>query len=134
MKNVLIDEMPVPSAYAGDHASLVLNGLEQSNVSNGMVACDPTQPIAVTKRIQARIVVFNIELPITKGYPVVFHYGSVQVREILTVLVLFSLLEISIPCAFFVSFRSTEIEAKELFTSVAFISRLVKPTDFVDTE
>ena len=52
VKNVLIDEMPVPSAYAGDHASLVLNGLEQYNVSNGMVACDPSQPIAVTKRIK----------------------------------------------------------------------------------
>ena len=80
MKTVLIDEMPVPAAFAGDHASLVLNGLEQSNVSNGMVACDPAQPIAVTKRIKARIVVFNVEIPITKGFPVVFHYGSVQVR------------------------------------------------------
>ena len=81
VKNVLIEEMPVPSAYAGDHASLVLNGLEQYNVSNGMVACDPSQPIAVTKKIQARIVVFTVDLPITKGFPVVFHYGSVQVSK-----------------------------------------------------
>ena len=36
----------------------------------GSIVCDPAQPIPSTSRMRARIVVFNIEIPITKGFPV----------------------------------------------------------------
>jgi elongation factor 1 alpha-like protein len=81
VKSVALGEgaASVLNAFAGDHVCLSLVGLADSNsLATGMVACDPAAPIPVTKKIKARIVVFNIEVPITKGFPVVFHYGSVQ--------------------------------------------------------
>ncbi len=76
---------PVSSgAFAGDHVCLSVVGLtDQNSLALGMVACDPQQPIPVTRRVSARIVVFNtLEVPITKGFPVVFHYGSVQTQAV----------------------------------------------------
>jgi hypothetical protein len=32
-----------------------------------MVLCDPALPVPVTTKFQAKIVVFSIEVPITKG-------------------------------------------------------------------
>ena len=76
--------IPSSSAFAGDHVCLALVGISDHNsVANGMVACDPAMPIQVTKRVKARIVVFNVEVPITKGFPVVFHYGSVQTQAVI---------------------------------------------------
>ncbi len=35
--------------------------------TQGMVLCDPALPVPVTTKFQAKIVVFSIEVPITKG-------------------------------------------------------------------
>lgn len=83
VKSVQQDELSVASAFAGDHCSLVLMGPDQASLSNGMVLCDPQNPIPVSKRFEARILIFNIDIPITKGYTVVLHYGSVQVQAVL---------------------------------------------------
>lgn len=40
------------------------------------MVCDPSSPLKSATRIKARIVLFNIEIPITKGFMVVFHYQS----------------------------------------------------------
>ena len=66
------------TGFAGDHVTLTLAGPDQANVTGGMVVCDPSSPVPVTARFLARIVIFNIEMPITKGYPVIVHYGSVS--------------------------------------------------------
>jgi len=66
------------TGFAGDHVTLTLAGPDQANVTGGMVVCDPSSPVPVTSRFLARIVIFNIETPITKGYPVIVHYGSVS--------------------------------------------------------
>merc|ERR1711972_1101228 len=42
------------------------------------VLCDPSHPAPITAKFLSRIVVFNIETPITKGFPVIVHYGSVS--------------------------------------------------------
>lgn len=52
----------------------------KTNISNGMVVCDPQVPIPVTKHFRAKIVVFNVEIPIIKGTTCVLHYGSVQTQ------------------------------------------------------
>ena len=49
-----------------------------AGVVAGMVLSDPASPVPVASRFQARVVVFNIDIPITKGYPVVMHYGCVS--------------------------------------------------------
>jgi len=66
------------TGFAGDHVTLTLAGPDQASVTGGMVVCDPSSPVPVTSRFLARIVIFNIEMPITKGYPVIVHYGSVS--------------------------------------------------------
>lgn len=38
--------------------------------SVGNVLCSLDHPVSVTANIEARIIVFNIEIPITVGYPV----------------------------------------------------------------
>jgi len=64
--------------FAGDHVVLTLTGPDQTSVNPGMVLCDPTSLVPVTNKFQARVVVFNIDMPITKGFPVIIHYGSVS--------------------------------------------------------
>ncbi len=43
--------------------------------------CDPQFPVPVTKHFRAKIVVFNVEVPIIKGTTCVLHYGAVQVIQ-----------------------------------------------------
>lgn len=38
--------------------------------SMGCVFCDPKEPIRVCTRFRARVLLFNIEIPITQGFPV----------------------------------------------------------------
>lgn len=68
------------AAFCGEHVSLILTGIDQANISNGMVVCDPQFPVPVTKHFRAKIVVFNVEIPIIKGTTCVLHYGSVQTQ------------------------------------------------------
>lgn len=56
--------------FSGDQATITLSGIEIQNVSIGNVLCDPHQPVPVSNKFEARIVVFNIAIPITKGYSV----------------------------------------------------------------
>ena len=58
------------TCFAGDQVVLTISGPDYNNISLGSVLCDQSQPIRVTSRIEARIVVFNVEVPITKGFPV----------------------------------------------------------------
>ncbi len=43
--------------------------------TQGMVLCDPALPVPVTTKFQAKIVVFSIEVPITKGISRVIIFG-----------------------------------------------------------
>ncbi len=67
------------AAFAGDHVTLVLSGLDQAaSVSAvGTVLCDPAHPVGVARRFRARIVVFAVDRPLTKGMPLVLHHGGV---------------------------------------------------------
>ena len=52
------EELTVNTAFAGDQVSLVLQGPEMNSVANGMVVCDPSLPIPVTKNIRSGRVLF----------------------------------------------------------------------------
>lgn len=69
-KSVAIEEVSQQTVYAGDQASVTLSGVDMQNVSVGYVLCDPQIPVPIATKFQARIVVFNITVPITKGFPV----------------------------------------------------------------
>ncbi|XP_048759825.1 HBS1-like protein isoform X1 [Ostrea edulis] len=77
VKGVSMEDSDNTCGFAGDHVTIVLTGMDMAHVNVGSVICDPQNPIKSAIRIRARIVLFNLELPITKGYTVVFHYQSI---------------------------------------------------------
>jgi len=87
VKNVLVDQVPGWTGFAGDHVTMGLVGPDMSSLTAGMVLSDPANPVPVSARFQARVVVFNIDVPITKGYPVVMHYGCVSEQAVVKKLV-----------------------------------------------
>lgn len=87
IKALSIDDVAVQVAFAGDQVSATLYGIDMQNVSVGYILCDPAQPIPVTSHFEARIVIFNVKLPITKGYSVVLHHQSLVEQAVITKLV-----------------------------------------------
>uniref|UniRef100_A0A182THC7 Tr-type G domain-containing protein n=1 Tax=Anopheles melas TaxID=34690 RepID=A0A182THC7_9DIPT len=76
VKNITIDELPQQTAFAGDQVSLTLANIDINNISVGYILSDIYHPVPLATRILARIVVFNIKVPITRGYPVLLHHQS----------------------------------------------------------
>lgn len=76
VKAISIDDIPKTSVFAGDHATITLAGFDVNSISNGCILCDIINPIPITSRIQARILVFNVKVPITIGFPVLLHHQS----------------------------------------------------------
>ncbi|XP_030753765.1 HBS1-like protein [Sitophilus oryzae] len=76
VKSLAIEEVSKVVVFAGDQATVTLSGIEMQNVSVGNILCDPGNPVQVSSRFEARIVIFNIAVPITKGYSVVLHHQS----------------------------------------------------------
>ncbi|KAH8274962.1 hypothetical protein KR018_003447 [Drosophila ironensis] len=76
VKSITMDELSQASVFAGDQVSVTLSGVDINNVTVGSIICDPQTPIPVTTRFQARIIVFNVKVPITMGFPVLLHHQS----------------------------------------------------------
>lgn len=71
-KSLFIEDLSQNVVFAGDQATVTLSGIEMHNVSIGNILCDPQNTVPVATKFQARIVVFNLTVPITKGFPVSF--------------------------------------------------------------
>uniref|UniRef100_T1J683 Tr-type G domain-containing protein n=1 Tax=Strigamia maritima TaxID=126957 RepID=T1J683_STRMM len=88
VKGICIDDAAVNGAFAGDQVTLSIANMDMANVTTGSIMCSLAQPIRASSVIQARIVIFNIDVPITKGFPVVFHYQTLSepavVRKLLS--------------------------------------------------
>ncbi|EFA00945.2 Elongation factor 1-alpha 2-like Protein [Tribolium castaneum] len=76
VKSLYIEDLSQTVVFAGDQATVTLSGIEMQNVSIGNVLCDPQNPVQVSAKFQARIVVFNLTIPITKGFSVILHHQS----------------------------------------------------------
>ncbi|XP_064546332.1 protein HBS1 [Drosophila montana] len=76
VKSLSMDELTQTTVFAGDQISVTLAGIDISNITVGCIICDPQMPIPVTTRFQCRIIVFNVKVPITMGYPVLLHHQS----------------------------------------------------------
>ncbi|KAL7749438.1 hypothetical protein RI367_004992 [Sorochytrium milnesiophthora] len=63
-------------AVAGDQVTLSLAALDPMQFSIGNILCSPAHPIPVTSMIRAKIVVFDVKVPVTLGFPVIFHHQS----------------------------------------------------------
>ncbi|CAO3627181.1 unnamed protein product [Mucor hiemalis] len=78
VKNMQVNEEPATWAAAGDSVLMTLVNLDIMNLSNGCIVCAGANPVPVTSTFEAQIVVFDIRIPITPGYPVVLHHGSLD--------------------------------------------------------
>ncbi|KAI4471755.1 translation factor [Holotrichia oblita] len=76
VKGVAIEESPKQFIFAGDQASVTLSGIEMQNVAVGFILSDPGNPVQISSKFQAKIVVFNVTVPITKGFSVILHHQS----------------------------------------------------------
>uniref|UniRef100_A0A2I3HA64 HBS1-like protein n=1 Tax=Nomascus leucogenys TaxID=61853 RepID=A0A2I3HA64_NOMLE len=77
IKGITLHDEPVDWAAAGDHVSLTLVGMDIIKINVGCIF-GPQVPIKACTRFRARILIFNIEIPITKGFPVLLHYQTVS--------------------------------------------------------
>ena len=87
IKTIQIENINVPSAFAGDNVILNMQGVDLTHLFVGNVVCDPDYPIPCTSIIQARIIIFNISTPILPGTPIVFHFKSIQEQGKITNLI-----------------------------------------------
>ncbi|XP_070781559.1 HBS1-like protein [Enoplosus armatus] len=90
VKGITLHDEPLDWAAAGDHVSLTVTGMDIIKIKVGCVFCDPKQPIRACTRFRARILLFNIEVPITQGFPISLHYQTVSepatIRKLISVL------------------------------------------------
>ncbi|XP_061714395.1 protein HBS1 [Cydia pomonella] len=76
VKSLAINDVSNNVAFAGDQVSVTLSGIDIQNVAVGYILSDPIQQVPIATRFEARLVVFNVKAPITKGYPVLLHHQS----------------------------------------------------------
>ncbi|KAF9436139.1 HBS1-like protein [Entomortierella beljakovae] len=76
VKTMEVNDEPTRWAAAGDSVLLNLVGIDILQVSIGSVLCTVDAPIPVTTHFAAQIVVFDIRIPITVGFPIIMHHQS----------------------------------------------------------
>jgi elongation factor 1 alpha-like protein len=54
-------------------------GFDANFIKSGSVLCDPQYPINLVKKFQARILVYDVELPLVKGLPCMLYCFSHKV-------------------------------------------------------
>ncbi|XP_056095836.1 HBS1-like protein isoform X1 [Rhinichthys klamathensis goyatoka] len=90
VKGITLHDEALDWAAAGDHVSLTVTGMDIIKINIGCIFCDPKEPIRACTRFRAKILLFNIELPITQGFPVLLHYQTVSepatIRKLVSIL------------------------------------------------
>ncbi|KAF8165066.1 EF Tu GTP binding domain-containing protein [Crassisporium funariophilum] len=76
VKSIEIDDASVPWAAAGSNATFYLTAIDPVNLSIGSVLCTTTELVPLATQFIARIIVFDIQVPITAGASLeVFHHS-----------------------------------------------------------
>ncbi|KAL0083666.1 P-loop containing nucleoside triphosphate hydrolase protein [Phycomyces blakesleeanus] len=78
IKAMQVNDEPANWGAAGDSVLMTLSGLDIMNLSTGCVLCSPLHPVPVTSSFVAQIIVFDIKVPITSGFPVILHHQSLN--------------------------------------------------------
>ncbi|XP_076129176.1 HBS1-like protein isoform X1 [Alosa pseudoharengus] len=90
VKAITLHDEPLDWAAAGDHVTLCVTGMDIIKINVGCVFCDPKEPIKACTRFRARVLLFNIEVPITQGFPVLLHYQTISepatIRKLVSIL------------------------------------------------
>jgi len=76
VKSIEIEDASVPWAAAGSNATLYLTAIDPVNLNIGSVLCPPSDLVPLATHFTARIIVFDIQVPITAGASLeVFHHS-----------------------------------------------------------
>lgn len=90
VKGITLHEEPLDWAAAGDHVILTVTGVDIIKINVGCIFCDQKAPIKTCTRFRARVLIFNIEIPITQGLPVLLHYQTLtepcSIRKLVSIL------------------------------------------------
>ncbi|CAO3640610.1 unnamed protein product [Cunninghamella blakesleeana] len=78
IKAIQVNEESTTWGAAGDSVLMSISGLDILNLSTGCVLCNPLEPVPVTTTFTAQIVVFDIKVPITSGFPIILHHQSLN--------------------------------------------------------
>lgn len=70
-KAIEIEDASVPWAAAGSNATLYLTAVDPVNLSIGSVLCPPSDLVPLATHFTARIIVFDIQVPIIAGASVI---------------------------------------------------------------
>ncbi|CAH8646203.1 unnamed protein product [Schistosoma rodhaini] len=80
----LLDQV-VKFAFSGDQVALMLTDIDPfQSLIPGDLLTDPDNPIQPSTCISAKLLVFSIQQPITKGYPVIYYYNCANVAATIT--------------------------------------------------
>uniref|UniRef100_UPI00398E33AB HBS1-like protein isoform X1 n=1 Tax=Pristiophorus japonicus TaxID=55135 RepID=UPI00398E33AB len=90
VKGIALHDEPLDWAAAGDHVILTVTGVDIIKINVGCIFCDQKAPIKTCTRFRARVLIFNIDIPITQGLPVLLHYQTLSepctIRRLVSVL------------------------------------------------
>jgi len=78
VKNIERDTNSCSVARAGDNVAVSLQGIDGNQLIPGGVLCRPGFPVAVANRLELKILVLDIAIPILAGSQVEFHIHHVK--------------------------------------------------------
>ncbi|KAL5457135.1 hypothetical protein EMCRGX_G034375 [Ephydatia muelleri] len=78
VKSLMVSDELRTWAVAGEQVVISVQGVDITKLNTGSVLCSPSEPVKSTTLIEARVIIFGIEKPITTGLPVILHYLSVS--------------------------------------------------------
>ncbi|TFK29225.1 EF Tu GTP binding domain-containing protein [Coprinopsis marcescibilis] len=76
VKSIDIDEETAPWAAAGSNVTIQLTGIDPVHVNIGSVLCPPTDLVPLATSFLARVIVFDIDVPITSGSSIELYHHS----------------------------------------------------------
>ncbi|KAJ6567175.1 P-loop containing nucleoside triphosphate hydrolase protein [Mycena vulgaris] len=76
VKSIEVEEENVPWAVAGSNLTLALVSVDPIQLTIGSVLCPPTDPVPLASVFTARIIIFDVQVPIISGAMVeLFHHS-----------------------------------------------------------
>ncbi|KIY45914.1 hypothetical protein FISHEDRAFT_48274 [Fistulina hepatica ATCC 64428] len=76
VKSIEVEEQDVPWVAAGSNATLYLTSIDPVHLNVGTVLCPPDNVVPLASSFKARIIVFDIVIPITAGASIeLFHHS-----------------------------------------------------------
>ncbi|KIY72985.1 hypothetical protein CYLTODRAFT_285952 [Cylindrobasidium torrendii FP15055 ss-10] len=84
VKNIEVEDATVPWAMAGSNATIYLTSIDPVHLAVGTVLCPPESLVPLATMFTARIIVFDVQVPITAGTSVELFHHSCDVPATIT--------------------------------------------------